>query len=160
MAADDDGLAMNEEGYWNPMVPELSVTDLTRSLAFYTGLLGFSVRHGRESPPFAYLVQQQVQLMLEQVHQDGWQTGALEAPFGRGINLQMELTDIQPLIERLQRGAGLPSIGHPMNPGIRWGRGYPDSGSVWCRILTVICYGLFNIWVSERPTEGGSILMY
>lgn len=104
MAADDDGLAMNEEGYWNPMVPELSVTDLTRSLAFYTGLLGFSVRYGRESPPFAYLVQQQVQLMLEQVHQDGWQTGALEAPFGRGINLQMELTDIQPLIERLQRG--------------------------------------------------------
>lgn len=92
-----------DEVYWNPMVPELSVTDLACSLAFYTGLLGFSVRYRRDDPPFAYLEQQQVQLMLEQVHPAGWQVGALEPPFGRGINLQMELTDIQPLLDRLQR---------------------------------------------------------
>ncbi|MGL6415627.1 bleomycin resistance protein [Aeromonas veronii] len=84
------------------MVPELSVTDLARSLVFYTGLLGFSVRYRRDDPPFAYLEQQQVQLMLEQVHPAGWQVGALEPPFGRGINLQMELTEIQPLLDRLQ----------------------------------------------------------
>ncbi|TNH99367.1 hypothetical protein CF137_00955 [Aeromonas sobria] len=92
-----------DEVYWNPMVPELSVTDLACSLAFYTGLLGFSVRYRRDDPPFAYLEQQQVQLMLEQVHPAGWQVGALEPPFGRGINLQMELSDIQPLLDRLQR---------------------------------------------------------
>ncbi|WP_193558014.1 bleomycin resistance protein [Aeromonas sobria] len=92
-----------DEVYWNPMVPELSVTDLARSLAFYNDLLGFSVRYRRDDPPFAYLEQQQVQLMLEQVHPAGWQVGALEPPFGRGINLQMELTDIQPLLDRLQR---------------------------------------------------------
>ncbi|MGL4507196.1 MAG: bleomycin resistance protein [Aeromonas sobria] len=92
-----------DEVYWNPMVPELSVTDLARSLAFYTDLLGFSIRYRRDDPPFAYLEQQQVQLMLEQVHPAGWQVGALEPPFGRGINLQMELTDIQPLLDRLQR---------------------------------------------------------
>lgn len=92
-----------DEVYWNPMVPELSVTDLARSLAFYTGLLGFSIRYRRDDPPFAYLEQQQVQLMLEQVHPAGWQVGALEPPFGRGINLQMELTDIEPLLDRLQR---------------------------------------------------------
>ncbi|MFM5127084.1 bleomycin resistance protein [Aeromonas veronii] len=91
-----------DEVYWNPMVPELSVTDLARSLVFYTGLLGFSVRYRRDDPPFAYLEQQQVQLMLEQVHPAGWQFGALEPPFGRGINLQMELTEIQPLLDRLQ----------------------------------------------------------
>ncbi|HHQ4532913.1 TPA: bleomycin resistance protein [Aeromonas veronii] len=91
-----------DEVYWNPMVPELSVTDLARSLVFYTGLLGFSVRYRRDDPPFAYLEQQQVQLMLEQVHPAGWQVGALEPPFGRGINLQMELTEIQPLLDRLQ----------------------------------------------------------
>lgn len=88
--------------YWNPMVPELSVTDLARSLVFYTGLLGFSVRYRRDDPPFAYLEQQQIQLMLEQVHPACWQVGALEPPFGRGINLQMELTEIQPLLDRLQ----------------------------------------------------------
>ncbi|WP_033135822.1 bleomycin resistance protein [Aeromonas finlandensis] len=92
-----------DEVYWSPMVPELSVTDLARSLAFYTGLLGFSVRYRRDDPPFVYLEQQQVQLMLEQVHSAGWQVGTLEPPFGRGINLQMELTDIQPLLDRLQR---------------------------------------------------------
>lgn len=91
-----------DEVYWNPMVPELSVTDLARSLVFYTGLLGFSVRYRRDDPPFAYLEQQQVQLMLEQVHPAGWQVGALEPPFGRVINLQMELTEIQPLLDRLQ----------------------------------------------------------
>ncbi|MGL4778161.1 MAG: VOC family protein, partial [Aeromonas veronii] len=52
-----------DEQYWNPMVPELSVTDLARSLVFYTGFLGFSVRYRRDDPPFAYLEQQQVQLM-------------------------------------------------------------------------------------------------
>ncbi|WP_429137786.1 bleomycin resistance protein [Aeromonas veronii] len=91
-----------DEVYWNPMVPELSVTDLARSLVFYTGLLGFSVRYRRDDPPFAYLEQQQIQLMLEQVHPAGWQVGALEPPFGRGINLQMELTEIQTLLDRLQ----------------------------------------------------------
>ncbi|SIQ42752.1 bleomycin resistance protein [Aeromonas veronii] len=98
--------------YWNPMVPELSVTGLARSLVFYTGLLGFSVRYRRDDPPFAYLEQQQIQLMLEQVHLAGWQVGALEPPFGRGINLQMELTDIQPLLDRLQ-GAGIALFRQP-----------------------------------------------
>ncbi|MGR6748272.1 bleomycin resistance protein [Aeromonas veronii] len=101
-----------DEVYWNPMVPELSVTDLARSLVFYTGLLGFSVRYQRDDPPFAYLEQQQVQLMLEQVHPAGWQVGALEPPFGRGINLQMELTEIQPLLDRLQ-AAGIALFRQP-----------------------------------------------
>ncbi|MGN5136559.1 VOC family protein [Aeromonas veronii] len=101
-----------DEVYWNPMVPELSVTDLARALVFYTGLLGFSVRYRRDDPPFAYLEQQQVQLMLEQVHPAGWQVGALEPPFGRGINLQMELTEIQPLLDRLQ-AAGIALFRQP-----------------------------------------------
>ncbi|MCF5850695.1 MULTISPECIES: bleomycin resistance protein [Aeromonas] len=101
-----------DEVYWNPMVPELSVTDLARALVFYTGLLGFSVCYRRDDPPFAYLEQQQVQLMLEQVHPAGWQVGALEPPFGRGINLQMELTEIQPLLDRLQ-AAGIALFRQP-----------------------------------------------
>lgn len=69
-----------DEVYWNPMVPELSVTSLTASLPFYTGLLGFAVRYQRDYPPFAYLEQQQVQLMLEQIHPAGWLTGVLDLP--------------------------------------------------------------------------------
>lgn len=107
-----DATAAVDEVYWNSMVQELSVTNLARSLAFYTGLLGFSIRYRRDDPPFAYLEQQQVQLMLEQVHPAGWQGGALESPFGRGINLQMELTDIQQLLDRLQR-AGISLFRQP-----------------------------------------------
>ncbi|MFM1661769.1 VOC family protein [Aeromonas salmonicida] len=40
-----------DEVYWNPMVPELSVTSLAASLPFYTGLLGFAVRYQRDDPP-------------------------------------------------------------------------------------------------------------
>ncbi len=87
---------------WNPMVPELSVTDFDRSLRFYTDLLGFSVRFSRDSPPFAYLVLGGAQLMLEQLHPGAWLTDALELPFGRGINLQIEVDEVQPIADRLK----------------------------------------------------------
>ncbi len=84
------------------MVPELTVSDFGRSLEFYTGLLGFSVRNRREVPPFAYLEQETVHIMLEQFHAESWQTGELAPPFGRGVNFQLELTAIAPIYGRLQ----------------------------------------------------------
>ena len=76
--------------YWNPMVPELSVTDFDRSLRFYTVVLGFSIRIRRHDPEFAYLELNQVQLMIEQINEESWSTGEMCPPFGRGINLQIE----------------------------------------------------------------------
>ncbi len=32
---------------------------------------------------------------------DNWLGGTLEKPYGRGVNLQMELSDIQPIYQRL-----------------------------------------------------------
>lgn len=31
----------------------------------------------------------------------GWETGRLEPPFGRGIDLQIEVTSLAPMLERL-----------------------------------------------------------
>ncbi|ELJ8516771.1 VOC family protein [Vibrio cholerae] len=90
------------EEYWNPMVPELSVSDFNNSLSFYRDLLGFKVRNQRENPDFAYLELERVQIMIEQVHQSVWITGSLEAPFGRGVNFQMELSDISSAHSRLK----------------------------------------------------------
>ncbi len=90
------------EEYWNPMVPELSVTNFEKSLKFYQELLGFKVRNQRTNPDFAYLENGQVQIMLEQIHDRGWVTGSLEYPLGRGINFQIELRDISPIHERLK----------------------------------------------------------
>ncbi len=92
---------METEQHWNQMVPELTVTDFNKSLDFYTKILGFKVRFTREDPSFAYLYQETAQLMIEQFHEDGWNVGELSAPFGRGINLQIELADINPIYQRV-----------------------------------------------------------
>lgn len=88
--------------YWNPMVPELSVSNFEESLNFYQHLLGFKIRNQRSNPDFAYLENEKVQIMLEQIHDTGWVIGELEYPLGRGVNFQIELTDISPILERLK----------------------------------------------------------
>lgn len=88
--------------HWNPMVPELSVTNFEKSLKFYQNLLGFKVKNQRRDPDFAYMENGKVQIMLEQIHEVGWVTGQLEYPLGRGVNFQIELESISPVLERLK----------------------------------------------------------
>jgi len=83
------------------MVPELLVANFSQSKRFYTDLLGFTVRFERKEPNFAYLEHEQVHLMIEQVTESSWNTGKLEYPLGRGINLQIEVSDIVTLHNRL-----------------------------------------------------------
>jgi hypothetical protein len=83
---------MPTEPYWNPLVPELTVTCLKTSLAFYQ-TAGFSVRFRRSSPEFAYIERGQAQIMLEETTPDGWHVAPLERPLGRGINFQIEVLD-------------------------------------------------------------------
>lgn len=85
---------------WQKMVPELDVSDFSVSLKFYTEILGFRVLYARHDPEFVYLEQEELQLMLIQGDKH-WLGGTLEKPYGRGVNLQMELSDIQPVYERL-----------------------------------------------------------
>ncbi len=85
------------------MVPELAVTDFAASWAFYVEAIGFKVRIRRENPDFAYLCYGQVQLMIEQVHEGGWLTAEMAYPLGRGINLQIDVPDIETLYSRLLR---------------------------------------------------------
>jgi catechol 2,3-dioxygenase-like lactoylglutathione lyase family enzyme len=78
-----------------PLVPELDVSDLGRSLAFYVAVLGFQVRYQRLEECFAYLEREGAELMLEEAAGPGrrFRTALLEAPFGRGVNLQIRVTD-------------------------------------------------------------------
>ncbi len=89
--------------YWSAMVPELSVSKFEKSKNFYTKTLGFSVIHERSNPSFAYLEYEKAQIMIEELKDDSWQTGKLEFPFGRGINFQIELTDISKIYENLKQ---------------------------------------------------------
>ncbi len=90
------------EQYWNPMVPELAVSDFSKSFSFYKDIIGFTVRYKRTLPDFAYLELQKVQIMIEQIHDKTWITDSLVNPLGRGVNFQIELDDIEPVLKRLK----------------------------------------------------------
>ena len=92
---------------WAGLVPELLVSDLDASLRFWCDLCGFAVAYDRPEDRFAYLDRAGCQLMLEEVMGPGrrWLTGPLEQPFGRGINLQVGVDALAPILAALQ-GAG------------------------------------------------------
>ena len=87
------------------MVPELTVSDFDESLAFYTRGVGFEVAFSRAEPAFAYLDFDGAQLMISEFHGDGWNVGELARPYGRGINLQIECSDVEGLREDLARSS-------------------------------------------------------
>lgn len=93
--------------YWNPMVPELTVSDFAASLFFYVDIIGFALMNRRKDPDFAYLNFGDAQLMIEQYHAQGWKTAPLEKPFGRGVNFQIEVEAIEPILLRLEH-KGIP----------------------------------------------------
>ncbi|MEB0044919.1 MULTISPECIES: VOC family protein [unclassified Pseudomonas] len=85
------------------LVPELMVTDILKSLHFWTALIGFNIAYERPEEGFAYLDQNGAQLMLEQYNSNigQWLTAKLEAPFGRGINFQITVDSVEPILHRL-----------------------------------------------------------
>jgi catechol 2,3-dioxygenase-like lactoylglutathione lyase family enzyme len=89
----------------NKLVPELMVTHLNSSLAFWVDCLGFNVAYQRREDGFAYLDLNGAQVMLEQVDPDAgqWLTAPLSKPFGRGINLQIDVDAVTLVMERLAR---------------------------------------------------------
>jgi len=85
---------------FNKLVPEISVTDIEESLRFYTKILGFEVEYSRAEDRFAFLSLQGSQVMVEEINHN-WDTGELERPFGRGVNLQIEVDDVEELLRSL-----------------------------------------------------------
>jgi len=81
------------------LVPELEVSDFRKSLDFYVRVLGFSVLYDRPERPFAYLGLDAAHIMIETG--GTWITGALEPPLGRGMNLQIAVSEISLIATRL-----------------------------------------------------------
>ena len=108
------------------LVPELLVTDINRSLAFWRDTCGFKISYSRPEESFAYLVLGSAHLMLEQVGVGrNWITGPLEAPYGRGINFQISVPDTSVLLTGLARAG----VGLLMEPETKWYRtGGEESG--------------------------------
>ncbi|MCY7404919.1 MAG: VOC family protein [Cryobacterium sp.] len=109
------------------LVPELLVSDIDRSLAFWCDLCGFEIRHSRPKERFAYISLGSAHLMLEQIGIGrNWITGPLETPFGRGINFQINVPSITPLVSALA-DAGIDLL---MQPETKWYRIGDDEAGV------------------------------
>ncbi len=93
----------------NGLVPELTVKDLARSLAFWRDLVGFRVVFDRPEEGFAYLDLDGAEVMLDQYHPDGrhWLVRPYEPPLGNGINLQIAVAATGPIRDRFAE-AGWP----------------------------------------------------
>lgn len=83
------------------MVPELCVTDLDKSLAFWRGLLGFAVAYRRPTERFAYLEQDGAQVMLCQRH-GRYETGPMQHPLGQGAMFQIYIRSIAQALAALE----------------------------------------------------------
>jgi len=106
------------------LVPELNVLDLATSLRFWRDILGFTISYARPEQGFASIARDGVAFMLEtwgagppeRAHI--WDTGPLERPFGRGINFEITVDDLDVLLAALAQ-AGWPLF---FGPEERWYR--------------------------------------
>lgn len=85
---------------FNGLIPELSVMDIDKSKEFYTDILGFKLEYERVEEKFAFFSLGDVQIMIEEVN-GYWDTGRLEYPFGRGVNFQIKVDNLEKLRDNL-----------------------------------------------------------
>ncbi|MCC7045179.1 MAG: VOC family protein [Alphaproteobacteria bacterium] len=119
---------------WARLVPELCVTDLEASVAFWCGLLGFQIAYRRPAERFVYLEQAGgeqaggeqaggeqaggAQVMLCQ-RNGRYETGPLEKPLGQGAMFQIYVPGIAPML------AAVTARGWPLYEPVR---------EVWYRV--------------------------
>lgn len=101
---------MTEKRLITPLTPELCCSKIKMSLHFYTEVLGFTIQYQREEDGFAMLEREGARIMLDQIKNSSdnkndrtWVLGALEMPFGRGINLQIQTENVDDLYNNIQQ---------------------------------------------------------
>lgn len=89
----------------NALVPEFAVKDWQRSRHFYCDILGFTCEYERPEDGFSYLSVEGAELMIDQIgigrtFDGGHLPDAY--PFGRGLNVQIQVSSVTSLLERLE----------------------------------------------------------
>ena len=85
---------------FNSLIPELTVSDIERTKHFYIDILQFKIEYERPENQFVFLSLEENQLMFEQEN-GNWSVGALEYPYGRGINFEMTVSSVEAIYERV-----------------------------------------------------------
>ena len=85
---------------FNSLIPELVVTDIERTKRFYLEVLQFKIEYERQEDKFIFISFEDNQMMFEQDN-GNWNVGELEYPYGRGINFEMTVSDVESLYKRI-----------------------------------------------------------
>ena len=88
---------IDKEIIYNSLIPELSVSNINISKKFYLEL-GFEIKYERTEDKFCFLQLEENQIMIE----ENWNTGKMEYPYGRGINLSMAVSNVEKMYNRLK----------------------------------------------------------
>ena len=86
------------------VVPEFAVSDWVKSRKFYCEILGFACLYDRPEEGFSYISLDGAELMIDQIGEGRtFDDGHLptEYPFGRGLNVQIQVEDIAPITSAL-----------------------------------------------------------
>ena len=86
---------------FNSLIPELSVSSIETSKDFYVNKLGFKIEYERKEDKFIFISFKNNQIMLEEIN-NNWSVGLLEYPFGRGINFEMTVSNIDKLYNKVK----------------------------------------------------------
>lgn len=85
---------------FNSLIPELVVSDIEKTKEFYVNILNFVVEYERAENKFIFLSLEDNQMMFEQDN-GYWNVGELEYPYGRGINFEMKVSNVEGLYKRI-----------------------------------------------------------
>ena len=86
------------------LVPELYCEDIQVTKKFYIEVFGFEVKYERVEEEFVYFTLNGIDIMVEGINGVGrrWLTDKMEKPFGRGINFQWDVSEIDELYSRVK----------------------------------------------------------
>lgn len=93
------------------LIPELDVSDLAVSISFYA-LLGFTPGYARPEEGFAYMTGDGAHVMLQTANGPGrrFRTADLDRPYGRGLNLQLEVADVRGIYDDVRAAGHRPRV--------------------------------------------------
>ncbi len=86
------------------LIPEFKITNFQKSLDFYTKIAQFEVLYDRPEQEFAMLIREGAQIMIEAPTAGSrtFDSGETIYPFGRGMHLQIRVSDIQGLYDNFK----------------------------------------------------------
>jgi len=89
------------------LVPELYCSDIDITKRFYLEVFGFEIKYERPEEKFIRFTLDGIDIMVECISAEGrhWITGELMQPFGRGINFQWEVFELEEIYTRVKNKA-------------------------------------------------------